>query len=332
MSAPPHACQLVGANAAPDIDRRISPAPVAIFAYKRVAHLKRLFETLRQNAEFSATDIVIFVDGPKGEADASEVAKVREFAANTGLSNVRARISERNQGLRRSICAGVTAMCAEYGRVIVLEDDLITSPVLLRYFNTALDRYVDDTNVYSISAYIYDCPQLREFERALVLPLTNSWGWATWQRAWSDFKPDAKPDIGMLNSASFRNSFDLGGFYPLSALLRQAVEGRVDSWFIFWYLHIFERGGVTIYPPRRYVENYGLREGATHGSALNPYDLFAHRPPLLDRLVEFPEASRKDYWAMDVLKASREVTLHRHISNLGRIRRSLLRRGKSTSR
>ncbi len=298
-------------------------APIAVFAYKRLDHLQRLFESLQKCNEFSGSDVVIFVDGPKGPADEAAVASVRSFAQNSGLPNVRARISEKNKGLKRSICAGVTAMCAEYGRVIVLEDDLTASPALLRYFNQALDRYEHVDRVYSVSAYIYDCPGLRETNRALVLPITNSWGWATWRRAWDGFDPDEKIEDRNLDSNTFQQLFNLAGLYPLANLLKESVKKSVDSWFIHWYFHIFRNGGVTIYPPRRYVENFGTREGATHGSRLNPFELLVRKPEMLNRDVEFPDASQTDYWAMDLLKRCHEVVVHRWIARAGAAKRRL---------
>jgi hypothetical protein len=217
-------------------------------------------------------------------------------------------------------------MCAEYGRVIVLEDDLVCSPTVLRYFNRALDLYEKDGRIYSVSAYIYDCQRLRNTKRALVLPLTNSWGWATWQRAWVGFDPDEVVDQRTLESRTFRNFFDINGFYPLAALLLQSLNKHVDSWFIHWYYYIFRNGGMTIYPPRRYVENYGMRDGATHGSVFNPFALLVrYRPALLDRDVEFPDSSQTDYWALDLLRKSREVRAHRWISHIGRWKRRILR-------
>jgi hypothetical protein len=268
---------------------------------------------------------VIFVDGPKGEADTSDVLRVSQFARNSGYPNVRAIVSDKNKGLRKSIFAGVTSMCAEYGRVIVLEDDLVVSPALLRYFGQALDRYEKETRIYSVSAHIYDCPELRKLKRGLILPITNSWGWATWQRAWTGFDPDMPIDEKNLKSATFRKFFNVDGFYPLSELLELSLEKSIDSWLIHWYYHIFINGGLTVYPPQRYVENHGMRQGATHGSALNPFHLLVRRrPEILDADIELPEPSQIDYWAMDLLKRCRETTVHRWISHAGRLKRRIL--------
>jgi len=308
----------------------MSYAPIAVFAYRRVDHLQRLLQSLEVCAEFSTTDVIIFVDGPKGEADYAEVAQVREFASSCKLPNVTIKISNTNKGLKRSICEGVTFVCSQYGRVIVMEDDLIASPSLLRYFNSALDRYKSDERVFSISGYIYDCPALRSINRALVLPITNSWGWATWQRAWSGFDPEELIDNETIKSPTFRNRFDINGFYPLASLLELSIERSVDSWFIHWYYYIFRCGGVTIYPPRRYVENHGMREGATHGSILNPFHLFVReQPEILDKDIQLPPTAVIDYWAMDVLKRCREVTVHRWISRAGRWKRKLLAQKRS---
>jgi len=300
-------------------------APVAIFAYNRRDRLEAMFESLRRTDGFDRTQVTIFVDGPKREADRAAVDLVRNYVNGLRLPNVRAILSETNKGLRNSISAGVTQIVAEHGRAIVLEDDLVLSPIALTYFNAALNRYADDPRVWSVSGYISDVPRLRDFPRALILPYAHSWGWATWDRAWRHFSLDARPRDENFASAAFRRAIDMNGFYPFRDMLAHSTAGRVNSWYAHWLYTIFRNGGRSIFPPRRVLDNYGISAG-THGGSLNPHELLVSRPPLLERVPEFEAADEIDYFAVDLLKHCWEARVQRGIAFAGGIKRRLFGR------
>lgn len=299
-------------------------APIAIFAFNRPAHLRNLFASLRECEGFSQSPITVFIDGPRSPRDEPLVAEVRAVVQGLGLANVSSSVSPENRGLRRSIYAGVSALCEQYGRVIVLEDDLVLSPIALTYFNRALDHYAEDQRVWSISGYVYDTPAYRDLGRTLILPYAHSWGWATWQRAWQHFELDARPAQQDLDSAAFRRAFDMNGLYPFTAMLKNSLSGLVNSWYAHWYYTIFRHGGRSVFPPRRVVENFGLSEG-THGGSLNPHERLVARPPLLDQLIAFADAAEVDYHALDLIRRSREARVQRLIARAGAIKRKLAR-------
>jgi len=297
-------------------------APIAIFAYNRPDSLTRMMASLRECKEFEHSTITIFVDGPKNEKDKAAVDRVRHLVQNLRLPNVTNVFSETNKGLRQSIYSGVNEICAGQGRVIVLEDDLVLSPIALRYFNDGLDYYKDDVRIWSIAGYLYDVPELRDSRKAIALPFAHPWGWATWARAWSRFSLDNRPRLTDLESAAFCQMFDVNGIYPFAAQLQQSIAGRVDSWFIHWYYTIFQNGGWSIFPPRRVLDNFGISQG-THGSALNPHEYLVERPTLLNEEVIFESMVSLNYAALDQLKRCRELRVQRFIATAGRAKRRL---------
>lgn len=303
-------------------------APVAIFAYNRQHRLQAMVESLRRCEGFDRSPLIIFVDGPKRGTDRAAVEQVREYVLSLTLPNLHTVISETNKGLRTSISSGVTQVIAKHGRVIVLEDDLVLSPIALTYFNNALDHYSNDPRVWSVSGYISDVPQLRDFPRALILPYAHSWGWATWGRAWRHFDLNARPRNENLQAASFRQAMDMNGFYPFRDMLQHSLSGRVNSWYAHWLYTIFRNGGRSIFPPRRILDNYGINAG-THGGGLNPHERLVKRPPLLERIPLFEDAGEIDYFAVDLLKRCWEARVQRGIAAVGGVKRRLLggRRG-----
>jgi hypothetical protein len=300
-----------------------SHAPIAIFAYDRLDHFERMFGALRACRGFTESPVIIFLDGARSDKDAPRVEAVRSFARNINLPNITLVEREQNMGLKASICAGVSEICAKYGQVIVLEDDLILSPVALEYFNKGLEHYKDYKRVWSIVGYQYDTPALRNLDRALILPFAHCWGWATWERAWIQFDVDASIRDKDLKSKVFRTAFDVYGVQNFSDMLELSLAKKINSWFIRWNYKVFSEQGVSVFPPVTYVTNIGMSSGGTHASSLNPYSLLVNPAPPSETMVKFPEHLFVDYWAIDNIRRAWDVKIQRLIAFLGKIKRLL---------
>jgi GT2 family glycosyltransferase len=170
---------------------------------------------------------------------------------------------DRNVGLARSVVEGVTQVCDSHGRAIVVEDDLVLSTTFLAYMNEALERFRDDERILHVGGYMFPvelgCPH-----DSVFLPFTSSWGWGTWSRAWRHYDPTASAYAALERDRAARRRFDLDGSKAFFEMLRAARAGRLDSWGIRWYLSVFARGGLSIYPRRSLVRNEGFGEDATH--------------------------------------------------------------------
>lgn len=264
----------------------MQPAPVAAFVFRRPEHTRAMLASLRANPEAARTPVVVFCDGPRSKDDERAVAATRAAVRASELPALTVVEAERNRGLAASVIAGVTRMCAEYGRVIVLEDDLILAPTFLDYMNAALVRYRDDARVQSISGFMYPVPSPRDAD-AVFLPVISSWGWATWSRAWGQFDAAASGVEALRRSRSLRRRFDLGGAYPYHEMLEAQLRGERDSWAIRWYLTAFLRGGLTLFPARSLVENRGFGEGGTHCVSAVPRAALG--PASAHRVERWPE-------------------------------------------
>ncbi len=245
-------------------------APVAIFAYRRPAHLRRLIGSLFENKAFARSAVFAFCDGARNEVDRAAVAQTRAVVRE--LLGARAEIleSEINKGLASSIIAGVTRLCEHYGRVIVLEDDLVLHPGCLDFMNAALRRYADDARVYHVNAYRYPLPPASAptFSR-----LPSSWGWATWARAWSAFEPNAAKLQGLLEERRLIHALDFEGAFPYYQMLKNQVQGKVDSWAIRWYASVLLRGGLSVVPNVAQANNRGFDNSGVHSGVNSSYDV-----------------------------------------------------------
>lgn len=212
--------------------------------------------------------MTVFCDGARSEHESADVARVRHEARRARrFGDIRIVERPENLGLAASIIAGVDEMLAESDSVIVLEDDLVTSPAFLTYMNEGLRRFMDDERVISIHAYSYPTPLQDPF----FLRGADCWGWATWRRGWDLFERDGRLLLEGLKRAGLAGLFDFGGAYPYTRMLRDHIAGQNDSWAIRWYASAFLADRLTLYPGRTLVQNIGNDASGTHSGRTNAF-------------------------------------------------------------
>jgi len=239
-------------------------APIVLFVYNRPWHTQQTVEALLENTEAADSDLIVFSDGPKNESVQKGVSDVREYIESlVGFRSVKIVERKKNFGLARSIISGVSEVVNSYGRIIVLEDDLVTSPYFLHYMNDALDRYENEEKVMQVSGYMFPVA-LDLDEDALFLPFTTSWGWATWKRAWDCFDASSEGYKILRNDRKLRGAFDLDRAYPYFKMLESQLRGEIDSWAIRWYLSVFMEHGLILFPRKTLVQNIGFDGSGMH--------------------------------------------------------------------
>jgi len=280
---------IVEAAATPMANRNfVKTAPIALFTYNRLDHTARTINALRENEFALESDLFIFSDGPKNSNAHSSVYAVRNYLKSvSGFKSVTIIERELNFGLAKSLIEGVTLMCERHGRVIVLEDDLVTSPHFLRYMNEALDRYADNDNVISIHGYVY--PVMDDLPESFLLRGADCWGWATWTRGWDCFEPDANKLMHALQASRETKVFDFDGNYPYAGMLKQQIRGDINSWAIRWYASAFLANKLTLYPGKSLIQNIGNDSSGTHCGATELFDADMALHPI--RLDDIPVVS-----------------------------------------
>ncbi|HEX8377149.1 MAG TPA: glycosyltransferase [Pedobacter sp.] len=271
-------------------------APIALFVYNRPEHTRRTIKFLQQNLLADESRLFVFSDGPK-IGDEKAVAEVRELIHNVdGFKSVEVIEREQNRGLANSIIDGVTKLVKEYGKVIVFEDDLISSPYTLQYFNDALQRYESDERVMHIGAYMYpiDRPGLPE---SFFLRSTSSWGWATWNRAWNYFEPDIDKLMSQFDSR-LKYEFEMEGAMNYWKHMRQFKSGKNNSWAIRWYASVFLKKGLSLYPTKSLIDNIGHDGSGVHSGVNDIYKVTINRTPV----SQFPPMVTEDKKAFSVVK------------------------------
>ena len=274
-----------------------NPAPIALFVYNRPDHTRRTINYLQKNLLADESRLFIFSDGAKGDSDKTGVEQVRQIARETaGFKSVKVIERKTNFGLANSIISGVTQLVTEYGKVIVFEDDLLSSPYTLQYLNDGLQRYANDNKVMHLGAYMFDLPD-KTLPETFFFRAAFSWGWATWARAWDNFEPDIDQLINQFDKEKIYR-FSINGTMNFWKQMLDFKAGRNNSWAIRWYASVFLKNGVTLNPSHSLVHNIGHDGTGTHSNIENTYQVQIAKKPV----QYFPETIIEDVKAYDAIK------------------------------
>lgn len=237
-------------------------APIVLFVYNRPWHTQQTIEALKNNELASESELFIYADAAKNKEAAAKVDEVLEYIKTIdGFKKVIIIKRDENFGLADSIIDGVTTIINQYGRIIVMEDDLVTSPYFLKFMNKALLAYQHEEKVASIHGYVYPIENLPE---TFFIRGADCWGWATWQRAWNLFEPDGKKLLNELEKKKLEKKANFNNTYNFTQMLADQIDGKNNSWAVRWYMSIFLKDMLTLYPGVAYVQNIGTDNSGTH--------------------------------------------------------------------
>lgn len=252
-------------------------APVAIFVYKRADHTEELLQSLAACRLAKKTDVFIFADGQKPaeneeirNRDAREIEEVRNLISDVRwtecFKSLTIASSDVNKGLANSVIAGVTDVINSFGKIIVLEDDLVVAQDFLEYMNAALNFFADDEGKFAVTGWSYPIKSLAGYGKdAWMFYRACSWGWGTWADRWNkvEFNPVKADFEGKLNDPEWCNKFTRGG-NDLPGMLRLQLDGKRDSWAIRWNAAASDLDMMTVYPQRSRIMNNGRDGSGTH--------------------------------------------------------------------
>jgi SAM-dependent methyltransferase len=171
--------------------------------------------------------------------------------------------------LADSIISGITKVVNEYGKVIVLEDDIVTSPYFLKFMNDALNFYENKEKVWHISGWNYPI-EGDGLDDVFLYRLMNCWGWATWADRWQHFEKDTDKLIGEFTKEDIKR-FNLDGVEDFFGQVIANYEKKINTWAIFWYATIFKKDGLCLNPTQTFVKNIGNDSSGTHCVASTIY-------------------------------------------------------------
>lgn len=238
-------------------------SPIVLFVYNRPEHTRLTIEALKANLLAEESLLYIYSDAARNESSISSVEEVRKYVKDVnGFKKVIVTERSENYGLARSIVEGVSHLVNEYGKIIVLEDDIVTSPYFLKFMNEALDYYKDNNKVWHVSGWNYPIDD-QGLDDVFLWRFMNCWGWGTWANRWMHFEKDAKKTIRSFSRSDIKY-FNIDGSYNFFEQVKLNYSLKINTWAIFWYVTIFSNKGLCLNPSKTLTMNIGRDGSGVH--------------------------------------------------------------------
>lgn len=249
-------------------------SPIVLFVYNRPEHTKRTVESLLNNTLVSKSTLFIFSDGAKNDKDKQNVDSVRDYIKTLkGFDKIEITEREKNLGLANSVIAGVSEVFKFYHKVIVLEDDMISSPYFLKYMNEVLNYFEDDQRIFSVTGYTFPIKIPKNYHHPLyIAPRASSWGWGTWKDRWEKVDWEISDYESFIKDKSQVKEFNKGG-NDLARMLTNSLNGNIDSWAVKWSYAHFKNNAYCVYPVKSRVQNIGADKSGVHTSRTKKFDV-----------------------------------------------------------
>jgi hypothetical protein len=220
--------------------------PIVVVAYNRPASLIRLLHSLDTAQYGQEVQLIISVDG--GDESSGVENMARTFQWRHGPKSVITH--QENLGLKAHVIKS-SDLAMEHDGAIVLEDDLLVSPVFYDYAQQAFDFYKNEQRIAGISLYShqinetskYPFTPLNETADVFFLQIPASWGVVWKNEQWSRFRE-------WLNKPSVPDAD------PPSFLPGDVCKWPKSSWKKEFFKYIIEKDLFFVYPRSSFTTNF----------------------------------------------------------------------------
>ena len=243
-------------------------SPIVLFVYNRPWHTKQTIDALEKNNLAEQSELFIYSDAPKSEDIQKDVNEVRSYIKQIN-SFKKVTIIERdeNWGLANSIIDGVTKIVNKYGRIIVLEDDLVTSPYFLQFMNRALNFYRDENQVWHVSGWNYPIDP-NDLDDVFLWRGMECWGWATWDNRWKYYEKNTDDLIAAMSKKKI-NYMNLDKTRNIWQQVLDNKKNKINTWAVYWYACLIQNNKLSINPSKSFIKNIGLDGSGVNCGAID---------------------------------------------------------------
>lgn len=251
-------------------------APIVLFVYNRLDHTKKTIDALSKNELANETDLYVYSDAPANITKVESVLKVREYLKTIkGFKSIKIIEREYNYGIERSVATAVTEVVNKYGKIIVVEDDIVTSKYFIKFMNTSLDFYKDNDKVSVISGYNHPnslLPIPKDYQNDVYFFQRNcSSGWGTWSSVINKVKWDYSLEDDILSDRIIRKKIIGCGEDIIDMIKDQLQKNNSLSWDVCVTIHQCINNLYTLYPCFSYVNNIGFDNSGLHSPSTDIY-------------------------------------------------------------
>ena len=240
---------------------------VALIVFNRPETTRKVLEAIRLAAP---KYLYVIADGPrKGNLnDEKQCQLVKDVIDEVDWDcEVIKNYSDINLGCGKRPASGIDWVFEQEDECIILEDDCLPTPSFFSFCENLLKKYRYDKRVMMISGN-HHLLQKQDVEDSYFFSRhTQTWGWATWKRAWNyyDYDMASWPKVKKSNLLeSIYNSKRCARSW--TKLFDQCYQDKnKDYWDFQWTFCCLAQNALNIIPDRNLVSNIGFgHEGGTH--------------------------------------------------------------------
>ncbi len=253
-------------------------SPIVLFVYNRPEHTLETLNALSNNSLSSQSVLYIFSDGEPNNCSNETIERIKQvrliIREKQWCKEVIIKEAKQNQGLANSVINGVTEIITKHGKVIVLEDDLIPSHYFLDFMNRSLDLYEENQEIFQISGFSFPVKKIKSENSSYFLPLTSTWGWATWKRAWDKIDFECNDYSILKKDKKLAYRFNFNGSYDYKKMFIQQMESqKISSWGIRFYWNAFKNNALILFPDKSLILNNGWDNSGRHNDNYNVFPI-----------------------------------------------------------
>lgn len=240
-------------------------APIGISTYSRINHLKKTIEALKKNTLAKESDLYVFSDAPR-EGDEEMVMEVRKYLRQIdGFKKVH--VVERSKNNRvYNNRKGMKYLLDKYGKMIFMEDDVVTAPGFLQFMNDALDFYEKNKEIISVGGYSVPIKIPSNYDHDIYfLKRFSGWGFGIWKDRFDEIMDDchkSKYNINFLDKTVIKKMKIMGDeiFYMVKA----DMKGELDALDVKITYQQITKDLYSVYPRKSLVQNIGHDGSGVH--------------------------------------------------------------------
>ena len=304
-------------------------APVALFVYNRPLHTEKVIKALLECEEAQNTDLIIFSDAPKMHADEEAVLQVRNYLATiSGFHSIAIVNRKTNYGLALNIIDGVSKVVNDYGKIIVLEDDILVEKCFLSFMNKCLITYEENKEIFSIGACTY-----APIKRNRLVPYCQPtcWGWGTWKDQWDLYEKYPDKAYCELADINFRKRLNSNNLLEIAGQIDSNYKGTANTWACFLNYTSIKHKKINVYPPHSIITNIGQDGSGSHkivdaspkGAGIEMNELYF--PDITELLMDHEaEVLIEDFLRLSTRQAQVANEIEKKTTRLARLKKILL--------
>lgn len=244
--------------------------PVLFLIFRQPEVTRTVFEQIRAARP---RKLYIAADGPRPDRpdDIADCEATRAVVARVDWDcEVHTRFLPSNLGLKKAVSSALDWFFEAEEEGIILEYDCLPDPTFFPYCQAMLERYRGDTRIFSITGNNIQADIRRGDGDYYFSRFTAVWGWASWRRSWSLWRPNLEDfDVFLSSKVIASIVADKKGQQFWIRTFEAVHTGlNVTTWaFCLIYAQI-KQGGYCVVPNHNLIRNIGF--GAEGTNAVEP--------------------------------------------------------------